>query len=331
MPSERPLREGHPELFHYTDAAGLEGILRSQCLWATHWQHLNDAKELEHFGNALPHLIKPRRVELVNERARQEDDFRRWVAANGGADLLCEEESRGLAKALLESLVNPDPMEQVFEFYVMSFCTPEGAYEGVRTHGLLSQWRYYGQRGGYAVVLDTADLEGLMYLEHGRWNCRISLGDVGYSNDPPDVLESRINALPTLLNALGGCKFSSEKECEPLLDPSLQCFIHYKHWCFAEEREVRLVAVLNGTKMREVHEKEGTEWPERERHYYNDVPRIHLFEGLEVQKRPHRLPIKRILVGPGPSQRERETKLLALLDELHYEIPVTLSDMPIRF
>lgn len=331
MSSERPLCEAHPELFHYTNVGGLEGILRSQCLWATHWQHLNDTKELEHFANALPQLIKPGRVRLVNELARQDDNLRRFVAANGGVDLLCEEESQGLAKALLESVVNPDPTGQVFEFYVTSLCTPEGAYEGVRTHGLLSQWRYYGQQGGYAIVLDTAKLEGLMYLEHDRWKCKISLGDVGYSHEPPDVLESHISTLPSFLKAIDACKFESESECEPLLDPLLQCFIHYKHWSFAEEREVRLVAVLNGPKMREVHKEEGTEWPERERHYCNGVPRIHLFDGLEVQERPCRLPITRILVGPGPSQLERESKLLALLDELHYDIPVTLSEMPIRF
>lgn len=330
MTSERPLREVHPELFHYTNADGLEGILRSQCLWATHWQHLNDAKELEHFANAIPHLIKPGRVELVNERARQDDNFKRWVAANGGVDLLCEEESRGLAKVLLESVANPEPIEQLFEFYVTSLCTPEGAYEEVRKHGLLSQWRYYGQQGGYAIVLDTAKLEKLMYLEHERWKCQISLGDVGYSHEPPDVLESRISALPPFLEAINTCKFESEKECESLLALSLQCFIHYKHWCFSEEREVRLVVVLNGSKMRETYKEEGTEWCERERYYYNGVPRIHLFDGLEVLESP-RLPVTRILVGPGPSQRERETKLLALLDELHYDIPVTLSEMPILF
>lgn len=331
MSTERPVREAHPELFHYTNLDGLEGILRSQYLWATHWQHLNDAKELEHFANTLPQLVKPGRVELANILARQDDNFKHWMAANGGVDLLCEEQSQGLAKVLLESVVNPDPMKQLLEFYVTSLCSPEGAYEGVRAHGLLSQWRYYGQQGGYAIVLDTAKLEELMYLEHDRWKCQISLGDVGYSHETPDVLESRIDALQTFRKAISACKFESEKEWEPLFDPVLQCFIHYKHWCFAEECEVRLVTVLNGPKMREVHKEEGTEWPERERHYYNGVPRIHLFDGLEVLERPHRLPITRILVGPEPGQRKREAELLALLDELQYDIPVTLSEMPIRF
>jgi len=331
MLSQHLLSESHPELFHYTGVDGLEGILRSQCLWATHWQYLNDAKELDHFAVVLPQLIKPGRIRLLNERASQDEHVRSWVNANGGADLLCEKESQGLALALRHSVVNPDPAEQIFEFFVTSLCTAEGAQVGVRTHGLLSQWRYYGKQGGYAIVLDSCELERLMRLEHDRWKCRLSLGDVAYSDDPPDVLGSRLSDLPVLLRSIDECQFDSSKSCEPLLNPVLQCFIHYKHWCFAEEREVRLVAVLNGPRMRELHQTEGTEWPERQRHYCDGVPRIHLFEGLEVTGRRYRLPIVRILVGPGPSQRERETKLRALLDELQFDIPVTLSDMPIRF
>lgn len=331
MPSERLLREAHPELFHYTGIDGLTGILRSQCFWATHWQHLNDAKELEHFAAALPKLIKPGRVGLLVERARLDPDFAQWVRANGGPDLLCDEESRDLAKAMFEALLNPDPTEQLLEFYVASFCTAEGAYEGVRDHGLLSQWQCYGRRGGYAIVLETAEIERLMCLENDRWKCRISLGEVGYSSDSQDLLQSRIEALPTLLRAVSACEFASEKDCEPLLGPLLDCAIHYKHWCFAEEREVRLVAVLNGPKVREAYQKDGTEWVERERHDGDGKPRIHLFDGLDVKGSPCGLPIKRILVGPGPNQRDRETKLRSLLEELQHEIPVTFSDMPIRF
>lgn len=35
-------------VFHYTDGAGLIGITRNKCLWATETNHLNDQKEIEH-------------------------------------------------------------------------------------------------------------------------------------------------------------------------------------------------------------------------------------------------------------------------------------------
>lgn len=328
----RALHEKHPELFHYTSVAGLEGILTSQCLWATHWQYLNDSAELQHFATEqLPKLIKPGRLALLNEHCRQDRHIARQVAQHGGADLLCEEEARGLASAMRESLVHVNPSEQTFEFYITSFATPDGAYEGVRAHGLLSQWRYYGKDGGFAIVLDTAELEKLMDLEQQERKSRISLGEVAYASDSPDVIESRIGALRSLQDAVDRCGFKSPEECLPLLEPSLQCFIHYKHWCFAEEREVRLVAVLNGQKARDAHIADGTEWPERERHYSNGVPRIHLFENLKLPERPYPLPIKWILVGPGPGQNAREMKLRALLERLGYDIPVALSDFPVRF
>ena len=53
----RPEEEA-PALFHYTDAAGLLGILKSRSLWATDFRSLNDASEM-HYGMDLAHgLIK---------------------------------------------------------------------------------------------------------------------------------------------------------------------------------------------------------------------------------------------------------------------------------
>src|ERR1700690_3079448 len=39
-------------LYHYTDARGLEGIIRAQQVWLTHYQHLNDPSEME-FGMSV--------------------------------------------------------------------------------------------------------------------------------------------------------------------------------------------------------------------------------------------------------------------------------------
>ena len=36
----------HPELHHYTTFAGLEGIVRSNTIWASHFSDLNDATEV---------------------------------------------------------------------------------------------------------------------------------------------------------------------------------------------------------------------------------------------------------------------------------------------
>nr|WP_236901252.1 DUF2971 domain-containing protein [Cupriavidus necator] len=235
-----------------------------------------------------------------------------------------------------DTLHKSDPVENLFEFYITSFCTPNGDYSEARNHGLLSQWRYYGGNGGYSLVFDTAELERLMEQEHSVWPCRLSCGDVSYSSDSAEVMERRLDSLPSLRNALSVWfkRGSSPEAIEPVLEPFLNCCIHYKHWAFAEEREVRLVATLNGERARRLHEIDGSKLVERPRHSFmrggQSVPHIRLFEGLDVGRAP-RLPIRRIIVGPGPTQDERETKLKAFLKSKGYVIDVTCSSIPIRF
>src|ERR1700723_3779531 len=53
------IAEEHPELFHYTSAGGLEGILKTQTLWATNALFLNDRWEITAFEMLLPELLGP--------------------------------------------------------------------------------------------------------------------------------------------------------------------------------------------------------------------------------------------------------------------------------
>lgn len=324
MLDDRSVHEVHPELFHYTSAVGLAGILRSQSLWSTHWQYLNDAGELRHFSERLPSLLKGARLAAAEEFARNRDGFTEWAESQGGIEYLVDVEVQGLVQSFQDSVVCPDPTGQIFEFYVTSFCTPEGSYEEVRSHGLLSMWRCYGN-GGYALVFDTVELDRLLREEEQVWSCKIVFGDVGYSCDPSNVLDSRIAALPALGKNFSESMLDSQEAFEVILDPLLDCFIHYKHWAFAEEREVHLTTILNGERMRAVGAEDGSTRLERERHIQCGVPRIHLLEGLG-----HRLPIKRIIVGPGQHQSARETELRVLLEELKLDIPVVLSNIPLR-
>ena len=325
MLDDRPLHKVHPELFHYTDTGGLTGILRSQSLWGTHWQSLNDRGELQYFSSKkLPSLLKTARLAAAEEFARNREDFKPWADAQGGIENLVDSEVLGLAQAFQESVTHPDPAQRIFEYYVTSFCTPEGAPDEARTHGLLSMWRYYG-KGGYSLVFDTAELDCLLRLEEKAWSSRMELGEVGYSCDSPDVLDSRITALPKFREALSKSKFDSPEAFEPMLEPLLSCSIHYKHWAFAEEREVRLTTILNGRRMLAVDAQEGTTPREREHHTQCGASRIHLFEDLG-----RRLPITRIIVGPGCQQPAREAELRALLEKLNLKISVALSNIPLR-
>lgn len=309
--------------------------MESQCLWATHSQFLNDTSELRHFSDTLPKLIHPELVRRATEFSKTNDEARQYLEKNGGPEKVCTEDAHGLGKLMCETLLNPDQNELLFEFYITSFCTPDGAYDEVRTHGLLSQWRYYGKNGGYVLVFDTLKLEQLIGQEHAQWGGRLSLGEVGYSSEPIDVLKNKIEDIHNLLDAFNKCYFKSAEDCAPLLEPLMSCCIHYKHWAFSEEREVRLTAVLNSPRMHQEYITSGNKLNERQRVLSKKddgtkVPHIPLFEGLK-HGRPCILPIKRIIIGPGPTQIAREKKLKDFLDENRYAIEVSCANMPIRF
>lgn len=45
------IEDAYNTLWHYTTASGLEGILKSQQLWATNIKYLNDDEEFQGFFN----------------------------------------------------------------------------------------------------------------------------------------------------------------------------------------------------------------------------------------------------------------------------------------
>jgi hypothetical protein len=103
-------------LYHYTDAAGLMGILGSQRLWASNAAYLNDPTELLHARSV----------------------YREWLDAKT---------DHGVAKDLLGHVrVIDSLLEHMFHVFVACFC---------RKGDLLSQWRGYGSGGhGFAIGID---------------------------------------------------------------------------------------------------------------------------------------------------------------------------------
>lgn len=55
-----------PILYHYTDAAGLEGMLRSGRVWATDYRFLNDKLEIEYTRSSVRKLISSKLSKTTN-------------------------------------------------------------------------------------------------------------------------------------------------------------------------------------------------------------------------------------------------------------------------
>lgn len=168
-----PVSHVYPELMHYTTAAGLRGIISSGCLWATDAACLNDASEIKHFfdvrlANVIGSTVRERAIEL----ARSPETFSR-MAEEGGVDHLVATQIDGLVQSIKSVTMD---MNRPF---VLSMCGAEPTR--VAQSGLLSQWRGYGDDGGFAIVFDTRALEDALQVEAKRhYYLGVRMGDVYY-------------------------------------------------------------------------------------------------------------------------------------------------------
>jgi hypothetical protein len=150
--SEAP--EEHKGLMHYTDASGLYGIISSKTLWASHTSFMNDTEEIVGFYNrVLPMILRQEFDQLVIDS----EDFAGVVDA---ASRLTIDLIDDMVKTWVERLKE---LTKAQDYYVASFCTSTN--EWISLNGLLSQWRGYGEDGGYAIVFDTEKLESLLEAE----------------------------------------------------------------------------------------------------------------------------------------------------------------------
>jgi hypothetical protein len=108
-------------LFHYTTAEGLKGIIEKNELWATSAYFLNDSTEITYGYGLLKEALD------------------KWIADNPRPEGSL---SLGIARNLQQwygvDLLNKDIIRPI---YLACFCEEDN---------LLSQWRTYGQSGGYS-------------------------------------------------------------------------------------------------------------------------------------------------------------------------------------
>ena len=63
--------KAHPELYHYTGAAGLRGIVETNSFRATHFADMNDAQEIHTLRVPLVDELKKRLILIVDQARLQ--------------------------------------------------------------------------------------------------------------------------------------------------------------------------------------------------------------------------------------------------------------------
>lgn len=320
------IADTHDELYHYTTAAGLSGILESKSLWATHSSFVNDAEEIFGFyDRILPTILRPV-FQKHFEEVRTLPAFQKQQGNTpfGG---YCDEQFAQWMDAIRKTA----PL--MHDHYITSFSTSSNDW--VREHGLLSQWRAYGSDGGYALVFDTSTLDNILSAETSPYQEEIFIwADVQYcldenrrtnDHDTNRLIEQLEIAVDNFFRS------SSENDASELPEPLTILSSIFKHRGFKEEREVRLVLSLLGTEL-ESHPKLRSVRQHAIKTKFRmgeAVPFVELCV-REVNGVRQHLPIKRIIIGPHRNKNDRKRAVQLLLKQHGLDADVSVSDIPYR-
>lgn len=233
----------HVELHHYTTLDGLQGIIESNSLWATHFRFLNDSSEIyllrEPLRNAIESYLQP----ILSEKFQKDDRARVIIKNSGGIPAMIKKESKHFVDSLYKTTYESIKGLPLVNPYILSFCSHSSDSEYEQVNGLLSQWRGYAGSGGYCIVLDTEKLLDMLIKELDKYYwIHMSMSEVKYQL-PDDVLA---NMFPSLIDHINkffdGILSKRKPNIAGGFGPFLAGSASLKHRGFREEREVRVVA-----------------------------------------------------------------------------------------
>lgn len=299
MANKKEVWDEFSSLYHYTNQAGLLGILSSNNLWATSYKFMNDATEISHFRALASKFLEPEFRKISSELESSNDEAREKVSSFGGLDDVVEHE----LQVFLDTLYNTtfhrrENAEELVHPFILSLCGHEDEYE--RDNGLLSQWRGYGAGGGFAIEFDTRALSDIVAAQVRYFRYYVAhFSDVVYGQGADAIrsLSTELNMLKSAVQRF----YDGDASCfDELYHPFTSLATRTKHFGFREENEVRIVlapALKNGPKVFGSHRDHEYKPVLTRQGPLGPVAYIELIEDGSVE-----LPIKRIIVGPSRYQ-----------------------------
>jgi hypothetical protein len=323
------LIKSNPELHHYTNRSGLEGICKTNSLWATHFSNLSDSSEIV----LLKKPLKEALAELFKRQIMQSKwkRFREQRHAEAVAHNLAHKSVEAhfmlaiTGGKVLTSIASGGCFSPYATPFICSFCSHANDHPYEQENGLLSQWRGYGGAGRYALVFDTRQLDGLLELEwEAHFWAKLDIDQVVYfegtetlENEFPQILSSSTAFMEKLLNGKNASNID-------LFTPFSRAATLLKHRGFREEREVRIVACPQSERafIDRGIKNQLLGWPpiKEVRGVSDSKKYVALFESLSAT-----LPIERIIVGPSAhQQKDFEFAQSVVCDR----VPIVKSETP---
>lgn len=314
----------HPELHHYTNRAGFQGIWSSQTLWATHFANLQDSAEIVLARSLMVDALVATCRKVILDRQKKSFAVKRRAAREGGLDNSARKLAHAVVDAHYEVSFSRIGRVPLAEPYICSFCSHSADQDYERTNGLLSQWRGYGRSGRFCLVFDTAKLDEMLATEWtSHYWTRLGICEAIYVKDESPI-EARFPQLIDLCAQFLNDYFDrAEPKPEGMFVPFSSAATLIKHRGFFEEREVRIVAIPFTSEMiqsRKLQDQTRGMPPLKEIHSSSKRSYIALFDASSEP-----LPIKRIIVGPGMDQ-ERDVEFARTV--VGQRIPIWRSETP---
>ena len=296
-----------PELFHYTSIEGLRGILENRCLWATHFEKLNDSTEVV-YGRKLVSKIIQDRIERCSE----------------------------LPNLILHSML--DDHESILaniDIYLACLC---------ENGDLLSQWRAYSNGGkGFSLGFKPRmNIEGSKPTLPSPQQFGFGVTRVIYDEQKQHELFyglihrvfTRIEQTLTMGSEYFEDQFHGflETTTSPLLEAMLylnfQMCYRVKNPSFHEEKEWRLVYIMGNEK---TAGEPGT--PEVKHRIRNGIDIAYVEIPINsAAPNDYCFDVTRIICGPGFTPDSMRDEIETLLNSVGFNgIAIENSKIPLRW
>jgi DUF2971 family protein len=305
-----------PEVWHYTNLAGFEGILSSGRIWATEAHHTTDKTEFVHARDVATQYLQ------------------RFQPKNDGMTGAKQTAQEIVDRAFDQGVLSPSKIE----IFIASFCA---------TDDLKSQWTKYADSGcGISLSFDLRHVRPPVEI-----GCLVTFAPCLYTMDEKervlaDALSDWVNTFAELYEKTGSKEWAAEqlrkwqmlnhglpfdrvawlannqKEFHVLLQEALtrasadllRIASHCKHHTFYQEAEWRLALP---------HEKGKPMKYAKVLHRSPNHSTPYIAHNLFSEK----LPLVRVKAGP---LCEKIDQIKALLGKYGYSVPVERSVIPIR-
>lgn len=331
VPGEGQVTDEYPELHHYTDLNGLSGILESGTLWATRYDCLNDAKEIRQLADPLKRELAELVKKGLGSKIVGDPKLAAGIWKHGGLQAVADHDAAAYVDILYQLTFGE--AEGLTQAFITSFCGHDERQEYEAEHGLLSQWRAYGGGGRVAIVFDTAGLVDLIHQENAAYEFPVG---AFFGNAVYDVgLGVKEVFGPFLDEVYGAWEAIVAKDAAVTgrLHPTFAtACARFKHRGFREEQEIRIAVfpllerVLARVRPEALSDAKSKGILKNTFHRPGmngrDVEYIRLFDKPRSEAA---LPIRRVIVGPGPDQHGRFEKVREIVPA---GVPVVRSETP---